>query len=517
MVRWWGLWALGLCLFTQNLTAKEIAGEWILKLNNPRSWESVANSLSGWVKTVRPLGKSKRYALIRAPHLSLLFILKITSHIGQLQPNYRYQIFSESDPDFQKSWALSNSGQNISDWGSGLIGMDLHMEEAWNISTGSERVKVAVLDTGIDRTHEDLQNNIPKDAEWGWNFIQQNNQPLDDNGHGSFCAGIIGADWNNNKGTRGINERVSLLSVKVLDFLGQGSTASAIEGIEYAIAHGAHVINASWGGKQYDPALFDTVKRATEKGILFVAAAGNSGQSNDDRDSAIYPASFNLPGVLSVAAYDPIGKRTDFSNFGSGTVHVGAPGLEIFGVEKGGYGFRSGTSFAAPHVSGVAALLKSIQPGWQGSTLKDAILKTAQPLHPYEKYFTKTGAFIHAENALKGIIPSLSNPPIQWKRMSFLKSTNHPYGADTEEVFTIKEPGASSIRVHFKKFSLEKKFDYVLIKDREDRLVFTYSGDFENTTSVEALGDEIKIIFKSDYNRQQYGFDIDYYEAGFNL
>ena len=514
-MRWRVLWILGLCLFTQNLIAKEIAGEWILKIDHPRNWESVANSLRGWVKKVRPLGFSKRYALISATSFPIRNFLSRSSHLLELQPNFRYKAFSGADPEIQKSWALSNHGQEISNWGVGVSGMDLNVDGAWKVSTGSQKVKVAILDTGINRAHEDLQNNVSKDEEWGWDFIHQNSNPLDDNGHGSFCAGIIGADWNNQKGTRGINQYVNLLSVKVLDFLGQGSTATAIEGIEYSMLKGAHIINASWGGKQFDPALFETVKKATEKGILFVAASGNASNSNDDLETAVYPASFKIPGVLSVAAYDPNGKRTSFSNFGRTSVHIGAPGLEIFGVELGGYGFRSGTSFAAPHVTGVAALLKSNEPQMNGVMLKERVIRTGRLLHPYEKYFTATGAIVDAENALRGIEPTAPPFPVSWKRIAFRRSTEHPYLADTQERFIVKEPGATHLRVHFKKFNLEKKFDQVKIEDKEGKEVFVYTGELESFNTVEVLGDTLVIQFTSDFNRQNYGFDIDYYEAAF--
>jgi subtilisin family serine protease len=437
------------------------------------------------------------------------------------------------DPQWIKSWGLFNHGQSIPNWGNGKQGMDIHVESAWKVSTGNKKVTVAILDSGYQKNHEDLQNNlsinpqeIPDnqmdddgngwvDDTWGWNFIDQNNSPLDDNGHGSFCAGIIGSDWENGKGTRGINQAVNLVPVKTLDFLGQGSTASAIEGIEYALSRGAQIINMSWGGTRFDPALYESIKTAIKKDVLFVAAAGNSAKNNDDSENSIYPASFDLPSLISVAAYDPRGERALFSNFGNKTVHVGAPGVEIFGVDLTGYRYRSGTSFAAPHVTGVAALMKAASPNLEAKEIKNRILKSGTPLHPYEKYYTSTGAFLNAENAIRNISTLMPSPPMHWRKINLNWGTHHPYLPNYKYSFRVVEPGAVRMRLHFKKFQLEKEHDQLVIRDKEKKTVFVYTGNLGDFTSVDILSDEAELEFQSDYNRQEYGFDLDYYEAVF--
>jgi len=514
MVRSWVLWTLGLCLFTQSLAAKEKAGEWILTIDTPRNWARVANSLRGRAKLISFFGKGESYALFRGP--------KKLSHWGTMhpsivsvQPNFIYSSFSASDPALSQSWALKT----------------IQADQAWKFSTGSKKIKVAILDSGIDRFHEELQNNIfinpleiPQngldddgnqwvDDTWGWNFIDQNNEPLDDNGHGSFCAGIIGGDWENGKGSRGINQSVSLIAVKILDFLGQGSTASAIEGIEYAVSQGAHIINMSWGGNRFDPALFETIQRAGKQGVLFVAAAGNSSKNNDEMGQAIYPASFNLPEIISVAAYDSKGERAGFSNFGGKTVHLGAPGVDIFGIQLGGFGMKSGTSYAAPHVSGVAALVKSLDPTIGPLELKARILKTVNPLHHYERNYLQTGGLLNAENAIINFVPNDVPKPQRWRKVPWNWSTPHPYASDRVYQLKIREPGASFIRIHFKNFEVEAPFDEVTLKDKSGKKIFTYSGKEESFPTAYALGDEINIEFKTDYNRQLYGFDIDYIEV----
>lgn len=533
-MRCWTLWVLGLCLFSQSLTAKEIAGEWILTIDSPRNWEHVAKSLRGRANILRFLGKSQRYALVSSPG-SLNFLRALRPfHILAIQPNFQYRTLDQIDPQLHQSWALYNQGQSISNWGNGLSGVDIHAEGAWKSSLGSKKVKLAVLDSGINRNHEDLQTNIAVNAEevpgnqmdddgngwvddrWGWNFVHQNNEPLDDNGHGSFCAGIIGADWGNGKGSKGINQSVSLLSVKILDSFGQGSTATAIEGIDYAVRNGAHIVNMSWGGLRFDPALYDVIRQAIRKGVLFVAAAGNSGANNDESESAVYPASFELPGLIAVAAYDPRGERAVFSNYGKRRVHLGAPGVEIFGIELGGYGFRSGTSFSAPHVSGAAGLLKAVLPELTGIEIQERLLKTASPLHPYETNYSKTGSMIHAENAVRGLYPEKPPSSGKWRKVPIVWGTPHPYAPNSTLHLKVREPGATRIRLHFKKLEVEKKFDLVSLRDKTGRKVLDYSGEEENLMSAEALGDELQLEFISDFNRQAYGVEIDYYEASFD-
>ena len=517
MVRSWARWALGLCLLTQSLTAKEIAGEWILTIDVPRNWAKVAKSLRGRANFIRALGSSQRFALFSAPSRSSFEMEEPSIHLLAIQPNFSYSHFDQEN--------LSRLVPERA---------DLQLENAWKITKGSREVRVGILDTGIDRHHEDLQQNLGKntseipgngkdddgngwiDDDWGWNFINQSNNPQDDKGHGSFCAGVIGADWENEKGTQGINRNVSLLAVKILDSFGQGSTATAIEGVEYAIESEVHIINASWGGNRFDPALFEVVKKATEKGILFVAAAGNNSQNNDKKETAVYPASFKLPGVISVAAYDNQGVRATFSNYGQQSVHLGAPGVDVYGIQLGGYGIKSGTSFAAPQVTGVAALLKAANPEIKGIELKKRMLESANPLTYYEKYYIFSGGFVSAANALTELIPEKPKTPKVWKKIPFEWSTSHPYLPSSSAQVVIHHPGASFIRVNFKTFEVEQDYDKVVLVDGLGKKVYEYSGALGNFSSVEAVGDKLKIELLSDYNRQFYGFDIDSIELSYD-
>jgi subtilisin family serine protease len=259
---------------------------------------------------------------------------------------------------------------------------------------------VAVLDSGVDYTHTDLvtniwtrPDNIPqyKDEELGtvndlhgFNAVENRTDPMDDNGHGTHCAGVIGAEGDNNEGIAGINWNVEIMPLKFMGRGGFGTTKDAIEAINYAVQRkrdgvNVRVINASWGSTAYSKALEDAIRAAGEQGILFVAAAGNDGTDNDKRPH--YPSNYNLPNVISVAATDKTDALTSFSNFGVKTVHIAAPGRDILSTWlKGSYREASGTSMAAPQVAGVAALILSVEPDISVEKLRERILKSVDKI-----------------------------------------------------------------------------------------------------------------------------------------
>ena len=207
---------------------------------------------------------------------------------------------------------------------------------------------------------------------------------MDENGHGTHCAGIIGAEGDNEEGIAGINWKVEIMPLKFLGRGGFGTTKDAIEAINYAIDRkqkgvNVRVISASWGSTAYSKALEDAIRAAGEEGILFVAAAGNDGTSNDKRPH--YPSNYNLPNVISVAALDRADTLASFSNFGAKTVHIAAPGKEILSTWlKDDYREASGTSMATPHVAGVAALILANEPNITVEKLRERILKSVDKI-----------------------------------------------------------------------------------------------------------------------------------------
>lgn len=296
-----------------------------------------------------------------------------------------------NDPSFSQQWHLNNTGQT-----GGTANADVDAPEAWSVTTGSPLITVAVIDTGMDLTHPDLAANLwtnpgesgdgketdglDNDANGyiddvhGWNFVAQTNSPNDDNGHGSHTGGLVGAVGGNAVGVSGVSQTVRLMPLKFLSASGSGANSDAIEAIEYATQKNVLLTSNSWGGSGFSQAMLDAIQNANAAGIGFVAAAGNSGVSNDLYPE--YPTNFEVPNVIAVAATDHADTLTWFSNFGRNTVHLGAPGLQVYSTTmSGGYENNSGTSMAAPLVSGAAALLKAANPTLSFAQIKSMIIR----------------------------------------------------------------------------------------------------------------------------------------------
>jgi subtilisin family serine protease len=303
-----------------------------------------------------------------------LAIYRADPVVEYAEPNRAvWRALTPTDSRFSEQWYLNNIGQRFFfNRASGTSGVDIGALKAWDLHTGSGDIIVAVLDSGLDYLHADLAANSGS----GWNFVSGNSDPMDDDpsSHGTHIAGVIGAVGNNGRGVSGINWRVRLMPLKFLDAKGSGSVAHAIAAIDYAVAMGARVINASYGYPNITPpepcrletpSVFErqAIERALSAGVLFVAAAGNSGCNNDD--FPFYPASHKVANIISVAASDANDRLATFSNYGPNSVHLAAPGdliLSTLHRSRGEYGYLSGTSMAAPMVSGLAALLLSYRP-----------------------------------------------------------------------------------------------------------------------------------------------------------
>ena len=319
------------------------------------------------------------------------------------------------DPQFNDQWALANSGQR-----GGKEGADISATLAWATTTGSDKVVVAVLDSGVDYTHEDLASNMwvrpagmapYRDAELGivddlngFNAVDNASDPMDENGHGTHCAGIIGAEGENNLGIAGVNWKVQIMPLKFMNAGGFGTTKDAIEAINYVIERkkagvNVRIISASWGSTQRSRALEEVIRKAYENDILFVAAAGNASVNNDR--SPHYPSSYNVPNVISVAALDRHDALASFSNYGAKSVAVAAPGVDILSTWLGNaYEEKSGTSMATPVVAGVAALVLSEHPRMSVDDLKKKVLASTDPIVAL-KGKTVTGGRINAAKALE--------------------------------------------------------------------------------------------------------------------
>jgi len=323
-----------------------------------------------------------------------------------------------ADPLFSKQWGMLNIG----------------VEEAWKVTKGSPDMIVAVIDTGVDYTHEDLlpnlwrnekeipNNGIDDDGNGyvddviGWDFVSNDNKPYDlamspldilfkggNPGHGTHCAGNVAARGDNGKGIAGVAPNVKIMSLRFISEKGQGTTADAIKAIRYAVDNGAKVLSNSWGSEGEDPsegnenkALRDTIQYAQDKGVLFIAAAGNGhkgvGYDNDTDKLPAYPASYTNENIVSVAAINSRDQLGAFSNWGLRSVDIGAPGVAVFSttvdnnysdtvIDK--FGFKAtwdGTSMATPHVAGAAALYWSAHPEKTWQDVKAALLGSAKKI-----------------------------------------------------------------------------------------------------------------------------------------
>ncbi len=345
-----------------------------------------------------------------------------------------------NDTYFNNLYGMRNTGQT-----GGTADADIDADQAWDVNTGSLKVVVGIIDTGIDYTHIDLYRNIwinqgeiptglnlvDADSDglitfwdlnnaansgkvadlngnnyidaydllhnptWangvdndhngyvddivGWDFVNNDNDPFDDNSHGTHVAGTIGATGDNGTGVVGVNWQVQMAALKFLNASGSGYLSDAVRALNYAVANGITISNNSWGGGGYSSSLATAISNARNAGHIFVAAAGNAGTNNDTTPS--YPASYGYDNMIAVAATDSKDTLASFSNYGANSVDIAAPGVSILSTIPGNkYAYYSGTSMATPHVTGVVALLKAQNPTLSYSEIISKVLANVDTL-----------------------------------------------------------------------------------------------------------------------------------------
>ena len=407
MMMTFGVTASAAGLHSGKATSETVPGEYLVRLT--ASGRGIAKS-SAYVRSkIHRLG----ILVVQRPTFeseeSALRVLRADPNILSAEPNRFFRLNDDFLPDLSKLWQFKTQTPAAS---------DLQIRDAWGISTGSSDVIVAILDTGIDYRHPDLKDNMwTNDLElngepgvdddengyiddvYGYDFVKNSGDPMDDGGHGSHCAGSIGATGNAGTGMIGVNRKVRMMALKFMDKSGVGSTENAIRAIDYAILMGARILSNSWGGvSEKSEMLKEAIERSHKAGALFVVAAGNIHNDNDKNKQ--YPACFNVPNILTVASVDKKGRLAQTSSYGLKSVELAAPGVDIYSTSlKNTYELRSGTSMAAPFVSGVAALILAVRPNISNLTLKRCLMNSVTPLDSLAG-FIKTGGTLNAFGAL---------------------------------------------------------------------------------------------------------------------
>lgn len=457
-----------------------------------------------------------------------LKILSKNTLVKIAEPNYRYSAHRmPNDPMLGLEWGLYNYGQADASRTPGVRGMDIGALKAWDITTGSKNIIVAVIDSGIEYGHPDLQGNMWRnpvefagkegvdddnngiiDDIYGANFEdakKPKGDPLDDYGHGTHVAGTIGAVGFDGRGVVGTAWHVRLMAVKFLDYRGLGFLDGAIKAIYYAEKMGAKIFSNSWGGGGFSENLKQAIEATNKSGGLFVASAGNDASDNDKKPE--YPANYPVANVISVGAMNNRGRLADFSNFGRYTVDVAAPGENILSADLyGGYATLSGTSMAVPYISGIAVLLWSKEPHLKNTTLRSRIMNTTKNLLGGARI---RRGLAYAPAALQNLVTSPDpDDPRTWKVSVQKFSSLHPYANNTHQEFEITVPGAKRLSLYFSKFNTEVDFDKVELFDKSGQKVSEIFGHNDGLYSLPIDGDYVKAVFTSDNTINEYGFDI---------
>jgi thermitase len=291
-----------------------------------------------------------------------------------------------NDPYFGSQWGMSK----------------IQAPAAWDEATGGANVTIAIVDTGVDLGHPDLNDKIVP----GWDFVNDDSLAQDDHGHGTHVAGIAAAETNNLQGVAGVSWGARIMPIKVLDREGNGYYSDVVQGMLYACSHGAQLINLSLGGSEPSSTLEDALEQVEAQGCLALAAAGNDGHNRVD-----YPAAY--PEAIAVAATDQYDQRASFSDYGP-EIDLAAPGVDTYSTlwkpGEHAYGYKSGTSMSTPHVAGLAALIWSVCPEMTNADLRGVLQTTAQDLGApgWDQYYGY--GRIDAERAVEaaGPLPVLS-------------------------------------------------------------------------------------------------------------
>ncbi|AFY02295.1 S8 family peptidase [Bdellovibrio bacteriovorus] len=351
--------------------SQAFAGEYLVKYSNTRAFNMLNTMTTSKVSTIQMMDHNDTASLVlvdvnKKHEAQALASLLSQPGVEYIVPNFKIRAFTApvDAAALKEQWAIAK----------------VQAEKAWQRAgnKGSKNVIVAVIDTGVDYTHPALAPNMIT----GYDFRDNDADPMDltgfqNPGHGTHCAGAVGATGLIDGGIVGLSPEVSMMPLRFLGADGSGDLNNAIKSIDYAVEKGAQIISASWGAavpRSQAAPLLEAVKRADDKGVIFIAAAANDGKNNDKTE--MFPANNGYPNSITVAASGPADAKPSWSNYGTATVHVSAPGENIMStLPKNKYGNLSGTSMATPLVSGLVALMKAQDPSLTGAQIR-AILQT---------------------------------------------------------------------------------------------------------------------------------------------
>ncbi|ABR33614.1 S8 family peptidase [Clostridium beijerinckii] len=342
-------------------------------LVSPKDLEQYILDGIGDIKGIKIINEPKIIKIIKPIQKTPV---KSDFRLGEINENTNKAV---NDPGYKYEWDISYT----------------EADKAWPLIKQKREINVAVLDTGVDYTHPDLKNRVLKSK--GYNFVDNNSDTMDDNGHGTHVSGIIAANANDNIGIAGIDGTldVKIIPIKVLDSNGEGDINDIVKGIKYAADNGADIINLSFGANEKSKLIAEAISYAKSKGVFVVAAAGND---NEDSDN-ISPAG---DGAFTVAAMSYNYKKASFSDYGN-CIKVSAPGVEILSTVPGGYEAWDGTSMAAPVATGIAAMVKAEDPNLSPSQIEDVLDSTAKDIMSKGKDKQSGYGLIDAYNAIKKV------------------------------------------------------------------------------------------------------------------
>ena len=441
-----------------------------------------------------------------------------------------------NDPFFIKQWYFHNVGQPDEKGQIGIPGADISLYPALSVFAPQREVVLAIVDSGLDLVHEDVsteilwtnqgeigtdengedksENGVDDDGNGyiddihGWNFVKDDNYVQERHYHGTHVNGLLSAVANNEVGLAGGFQPIKIMLIKIF---GLGATANRdqiAKGIRYAADNGASVVSCSFGSMYSNENIKSAIAYCDEKGILVCCAAGNSRKSLDVEFD--YPSCYDQPNQVIVSATDNRDLPSIFANFGS-IVDIAAPGTNIFSLmPKSKYRSMSGTSQACPMVAAAACLLMAQEPSLTHMEVKERLIKTANKHTALKRWVTSAGR-LDVYNLLTNRPgkPLPEEPEGQWIEREYALESKHPYAYDSNEHFVIEVPEAKFIRIHFKRFEVDKYSDYVEIAQEDGTVIEKINSPLGEIWTEPIPGSVVKLYLYSNHIVNAWGFQID--------